>query len=111
MRAPRNPTRPHRPRTPRISRASRDDLPLGQRDPPRWLSLKIILGVALWIGAYGQLGRFAGWLTYDVVRPRPSHPPGCCVDFFVTDVPKIFLLLAGIIPVVSIIRSYFPPER
>jgi hypothetical protein len=28
-----------------------------------------------------------------------------------TRIPKIFLLLSGIITVVTVIRSYFPPER
>ena len=65
----------------------------------------------LWVGAYSQLGRFAGWLSYDVLGfDRHSHL-GTSVDFFATDVPKIFLLLGGIIPVVSVIRSYFPPEK
>ena len=31
-----------------------------------FLGLRIALAVVVWIGAYGQLGRFAGWLTYDV---------------------------------------------
>jgi uncharacterized membrane protein YraQ (UPF0718 family) len=63
------------------------------------------------VGAYSQLGRFAGWLTYDVAGlTRASHLGGA-VDFFVTDVPKILLLLSGIVPLVSVVRSHFPPER
>ena len=76
-----------------------------------FLGLRIAVAVVVWIGAYSQLGRFAGWLTYDLFDlGRHTHLAGA-VDFFATDVPKIFLLLAGIIPVVSIIRSYFSPEK
>ena len=113
MRAPRKPDATAQAEdAPESAGLAREDLPLGPKGTRRrWLSLKIILGVALWIGAYGQLGRFAGWLTYDVFDLGRHTHLGSSIDFFVTDVPKIFLLLAGIIPVVSIIRSYFSPEK
>ena len=36
---------------------------------------------------------------------------GDAVAFFLYDVPKVLLLLLGIVTVVSFLRSYFPPER
>ncbi len=65
----------------------------------------------MWVGAYSQLDTFAAWLTYDVIHLGRSTRLGSAVDFFATDIPKIFLLLSGIITVVTVIRSYFPPER
>lgn len=76
-----------------------------------WLVLGIAVATGAWLGVYSQLGRFAAWLTYDLIDLDRHGHLGSSVDFFVTDVPKIFLLLGGIIPAVSVIRSYFPPER
>ncbi len=77
----------------------------------RWLAIGLVAAIGGWFGLYSQLGRFAGWLTFDLLHlDRHSHLASS-VDFFATDLPKIFLLLGGIIPLVSVIRSYVPPER
>jgi len=51
------------------------------------------------------------WLTYKVLDFVPQTAPANAVNFFVYDTVKIFILLFVIIFVVSIIRSYLPPER
>ncbi len=79
--------------------------------PNRWLGLRIAVAVVVWVYLYSQLDAFAGWLSYDILRLQRGTHLGDAVDFWVTDVPKIFLLLSGIVTVVTIIRSYFPPER
>ncbi len=53
----------------------------------------------------------ADWLTYVVFNLPKSTPTGNAVNFFIYDTIKIFILLAAIIFVVSIVRSYFPPEK
>ena len=54
---------------------------------------------------------FASYITYDLVGiARDSHFSDA-LNFFIYDTIKIFLLLTGIIFIVSILRSYFPPER
>ncbi len=68
-------------------------------------------GLVVWFGLYSQLGPIAGWLTYSLLGLSPGSHLASSVDFFLTDVPKIFLLLGGIIPLVHVVRSYFPPER
>jgi uncharacterized membrane protein YraQ (UPF0718 family) len=75
------------------------------------IALAVAAAVLAWLEVYWQLGRFAGWLTYDIFGLDRHTHLASSVDFFATDVPKIFLLLGGIIPAVSVIRSYFPPER
>jgi uncharacterized membrane protein YraQ (UPF0718 family) len=75
------------------------------------LAIRTGFAIAIWLFWYSQLDEIAGWLTYTVLRLPQGSRLGGSVDFFLTDVPKIFLLLTGIITVVSIIRSYFPPER
>lgn len=71
----------------------------------------IAVAALAWLELYWQLGRFAGWFTYDLAGLDRHTHLASSVDFFVTDVPKIFLLLGGIVPAVSVVRSYFPAER
>lgn len=54
---------------------------------------------------------FADWLVYSVFNIMNGSQLGNTVNFFVYDTIKILLLLAVIIFVVSLIRSYFPPEK
>jgi uncharacterized membrane protein YraQ (UPF0718 family) len=54
---------------------------------------------------------FADWLTYLIFNITPQTLLAEAVDFFIYDTIKIFLLLVIIIFVVSIIRSFLPPEK
>lgn len=54
---------------------------------------------------------FADWLTYTVFDIAPETLLAGAINFFIFDTIKIFILLAVIIFVVSIIRSYLPPEK
>lgn len=54
---------------------------------------------------------FADWLTYSIFNIDRHTLLAEAVDFFIYDTIKIFLLLAAIIFMVSIIRSFFPPEK
>lgn len=53
----------------------------------------------------------ADWLTYSVFSIAPKTLLADTINFFIYDTIKIFILLAVIIFVVSIIRSYLPPEK
>ncbi len=53
----------------------------------------------------------ADWLTYTVFRIASKTLLGDAVNFFIFDTIKILILLSVIIFVVSIIRSYLPPEK
>lgn len=54
---------------------------------------------------------FADYMTYDVFKIEPGTQLAGAVDFFIYDSLKIFFMLIVIIFVVSMIRSYFSPER
>jgi uncharacterized membrane protein YraQ (UPF0718 family) len=58
-----------------------------------------------------MLKALASYITHDLVRLDRSSQLADALNFFIYDTIKIFLLLAAVIFVVSIIRSYFPPER
>lgn len=51
------------------------------------------------------------WLTYSVFAITQKTLLAEAVNFFIYDTIKIFILLAVIIFIVSIIRSYLPPEK
>lgn len=53
----------------------------------------------------------ADWFTYAVLNIVPNTLLGNAVNFFVYDTIKIFILLAVIIFIVSIVRSFVPPEK
>jgi uncharacterized membrane protein YraQ (UPF0718 family) len=54
---------------------------------------------------------FSDWLTYSTLAIEPGTLLASAVNFFIFDTLKILLLLAVIIFIVSIIRSYLPPEK
>ncbi len=58
-----------------------------------------------------MLKAFAHYLVYDLFGMAQGSRLSGALEFFIYDTIKIFLLLSVIIFVVSIIRSYFPPER
>lgn len=53
----------------------------------------------------------ASWLAHDLLGLEPGTHVGDATAFFLYDVPKVLLLLLGIVTVVTFLRSYFPPER
>ncbi len=54
---------------------------------------------------------FADWITYAVFGLVPKTIFSEAINFFIFDSIKIFILLAVIIFIVSIIRSFLPPEK
>lgn len=58
-----------------------------------------------------MLKEFTSYLTYNAIKLEHGSRLADVTEFFIYDTIKIFLLLLVIIFIVSIIRSYFPPER
>jgi uncharacterized membrane protein YraQ (UPF0718 family) len=57
------------------------------------------------------LKEFASYIVYSLFSMTQGARLSGALEFFIYDTLKIFLLLAVIIFAVSVIRSYFPPER
>jgi len=51
------------------------------------------------------------YVTYSLLKLGQNTHLAGAVEFFIYDTIKIFLLLSVIIFVISVIRSYFPPEK
>ncbi|NJD55857.1 MAG: permease [Nitrospirae bacterium] len=58
-----------------------------------------------------MLKAFASYMTFDLLGLDRGSSLGPALEFFIYDTIKIFLLLSVIIFVISVIRSYFPPEK
>ena len=58
-----------------------------------------------------MLKAFAHYLVYELLGMTQGTRLSGALEFFIYDSIKIFLLLSVIIFAVSVVRSYFPPER
>ena len=75
---------------------------------PPWAGL--LIAVAIGTLAYANLATLAGnvgaWLGLE-----PGSALGEALQFFLYEVPKILLLLYGIVFLVGVAQSFFPPAR
>jgi uncharacterized protein len=74
-------------------------------------SVILTLAIIAWFLTYNLIQPLANWITYDLFTLAIGTHLGEAVAFFMYDVPKILLLLSGMIFVISIIRTFFSPER
>ena len=82
--------------------------PGGARDWP-WYAGVPAAGAVLYL-LYGQLIPLSEWVTALIPVARDSHT-GEAIAFFVYDVPKVLILLTGIVFVTGVLRSWFSPEK
>ena len=68
-----------------------------------------VVGAVLYL-LYGQLIPISEWATALFPVARDSHA-GEAIAFFIYDVPKVLLLLTGIVFVTGVLRSWFSPEK
>jgi uncharacterized membrane protein YraQ (UPF0718 family) len=75
--------------------------------------LPLVVGVAAaaWLVAWLVNLPAAEWLAFTVLGLDRGSGLGDAVAFFLYDVPKVLLLLAGVVTLVSFIRSFVSPER
>jgi len=85
--------------------------PVPHRGAPDWLWYAgvPVVGVILYL-LYGQLITISEWVTSLFPVSRDSHT-GEAIAFFVYDVPKVLLLLIGIVFITGVLRSWFSPEK
>jgi hypothetical protein len=77
----------------------------------RQIYLLVALAAAAWIAAYQLIQPLANWLAYSAFNLAPGSHLGDAVAFFLYDIPKILLLLSGMVFLISILRTFFSPER
>ncbi|MBP7601189.1 MAG: permease, partial [Thermoflexales bacterium] len=87
-------------------------LPVLPDRPHTARAFALVAGAAVaWVIAYSVVQPLADWLAYSLLRLEQGSQLGASVAFFLYDVPKILLLLGGMIFVISVIQSFFSPER
>ena len=75
------------------------------------LKLTVAIAVVAWLVAWFSEAPLSDWLTFSVLGLERGSHFGEAIAFFLLDVPKVLLMLLGIITVVTLIRGFFPPER
>ncbi len=73
--------------------------------------LLVSAAVVAWLIAYNVIQPLADWLTYGLLGLARGSHLGDSLAFFLYDVPKILLLLSGMIFAITLLRSFFSPER
>ena len=81
------------------------------RRPHLPLKATVALAVGAWLVAWFAEAPLADWLAFTAFGLERGSHFGEAIAFFLLDVPKVLLLLLGIITVVTLIRGFFPPER
>ena len=76
---------------------------------PLWLS--VLVGATLWLVAWFLALPLSTWVAFDLLGLDKASQLGQAVAFFLFDVPKVLLLLTGIVTLVSFLRSFVSPER
>jgi uncharacterized membrane protein YraQ (UPF0718 family) len=84
---------------------------LALRRPSMPLPVVAGLAAAAWLVAWIIETPAADWLTFSVLGLQHDTHFGEAVAFFLEDIPKVLLLLTGIVTIVTLIRGFFPPER
>jgi uncharacterized membrane protein YraQ (UPF0718 family) len=69
------------------------------------------LAALAWLVAWLVNAPLGDWIAFVALRLERGSQLGEAVAFLLYDIPKVLLLLLGIVTVVSFMRSYFPPER
>ncbi len=89
--------------------ATRQPTPGGWQAWRAWLVVSA--AALLWWLAWNSILPLAEWVTFDLLGLAPASALGAALAFFLYDVPKILLLLTGMIFVVTTIRTFFSAER
>lgn len=71
----------------------------------------LALALIVWLITYNLIQPFADWISYSAIGLGRDSRLGESVAFFLYDVPKILLLLSGMVFLISIVRTFFSPER
>jgi hypothetical protein len=84
-------------------------IPVRRATVPVWAW--VVAGVSLWLVAWFVNLPAANWMAFEVLGLEAGSQLGESVAFFLYDVPKVLLLLSGVVTLVSFLRSFVSPER
>ena len=71
----------------------------------------VVVAAMLWIAAYQNLHPLADFLTYTLLGLGQNTHLGTSLNFFVYDVPKLLLLLSGMIFLITLVQTFINPQK
>lgn len=71
----------------------------------------VALLAVVWVVAYTNLQPIADWVTYSLLGLSQDSRLGEALNFFIYDVPKILLLLSGMIFVITLAQTFIDVNR
>lgn len=85
--------------------------PLHRHDT-HWRDFAFVgLAVVIWWVIFNNLQPFADFITYRLLALESESHLGSALNFFIYDVPKILLLLSGMIFLITLLRTFITPEQ
>lgn len=75
------------------------------------IAIIFFLSALVWVAVYNLIQPLANWLTYELLGFANDSRFGESLAYFLYDVPKIILLLGGMIFLITLLRSFFSPEQ
>jgi uncharacterized protein len=71
----------------------------------------VALATVVWWIVFDSLQAIADFITYDLLQLDEASHFGESLNFFIYDVPKILLLLSGMIFLITLMRTFISPEQ
>jgi uncharacterized membrane protein YraQ (UPF0718 family) len=89
--------------------AQQGKLPLSNTSLRSWVLMA--LGAIVWFILYNLIEPFANWLAYGLLALPQDSQLGQSLAFFFYDVPKLLLLLSGMIFVISLLQTFIDAQK
>ena len=80
------------------------------REDQRSFLIVSVLAV-LWVIAYNNLQAIADWVTYTLLNFSREDRLGEALNFFIYDTPKLLLLLAGMIFLITLVQTFIDTNK
>lgn len=76
----------------------------------RYFGLFVLVGI-IWVVAYQNLQAIADFLTYRLMGFNSESHLGTSINFFIYDVPKLLLLLSGMIFLITLLQTFIDTQK
>ncbi len=80
-------------------------------DTNRYEFIRVGLAAIIWWVVFNNLQAVADLITYRILALDPKSQLGTALNFFVYDVPKILMLLSGMIFLITLLRTFITPAQ
>jgi uncharacterized membrane protein YraQ (UPF0718 family) len=78
-------------------------------DQPAFLIVAVL--AVVWVIVYSNLQPIADWITYGLLNMSHESRLGESLNFFIYDVPKILLLLSGMIFLITLLQTFIDTQK